>query len=292
MKNTPLIIDSSSLLHRAKNTIGMTLSHNDAASGVIFGFMWQVFKLAKNYETMNFIFCMDSKKSFRKEIFPDYKVKRNKKEKSPEEHDFDKFCYGQFDVVFKSLKKMGFTNTRKIKGLEADDLIGSFLINNDLKNSILVSMDNDLYQFLTYCKGMLSLATGKLYSTADFIVEWNISPNVWKNVKAIAGCPGDEVPGISGIGYKTAIQFLKNELSKGKKYDSIIEGMKDVEKMKLTERLVVLPYERTPRLRVKENEFDFDAFLELCQTYNFLSFTDNPKNYRDWKDLFEGRYSK
>ena len=42
----------------------------------------------------------------------------------------------------------------------------------------------------------------------------------------------------------------------------------------------------------KENEFDFDAFLELCQTYNFLSFTDNPKNYRDWKDLFEGRYSK
>ena len=270
----------------------MTLSHNDAASGVIFGFMWQVFKLAKNYETMNFIFCMDSKKSYRKEIFPDYKVKRNKKEKSPEEREFDNFCHGQFDVVYKSLKNMGFSNTRKIKGLEADDIMASFLINNDLKNSILVTMDNDLYQFLTKCKGMLSLSTGKLYSTADFIVEWNISPNRWKEVKTIAGCSGDEVPGISGIGYKTAIQFLKNELTKGKKYDSIIEGIKDVEMMKLTERLVVLPYEKTPKLKLRPNEFNFDAFLELCQTYNFLSFTDNPKNYRDWKDLFEGRYSK
>ena len=93
----------------------MQLSYNDVSTGVVFGFMWQIFKLAKNYETMNFIFCMDSKKSKRKEIFPEYKSKR-KKEKTEEEREFDELCYNEFNEVYKLLKKLGFNNTRKIKG--------------------------------------------------------------------------------------------------------------------------------------------------------------------------------
>ena len=201
MKNIPLIIDSSSLLHRAKNTTGMQLSYNDVASGVVFGFMWQIFKLAKNYETMNFIFCMDSKKSKRKEIFPEYKAKR-RREKTDEEREFDAFCYKEFSSVYKYLKAMGFTNTRKIKGYEADDLIASFVINNDLKNAIIVSSDHDLYQLLPYCKGMLSLATGKLYSTANFIVDYSISPKQWGKVMCLSGCFDGKTEILTNNGWK------------------------------------------------------------------------------------------
>jgi DNA polymerase-1 len=290
MKNIPLIIDSSSLLHRAKNTTGMQLSYNDVASGVVFGFMWQMFKLAKNYETMNFIFCMDSKKSKRKEIFPEYKAKR-KREKTDEEREFDDFCYKEFSSVYKYLKAMGFNNTRKIKGYEADDLIASFVLNNDLKDAIIVSGDHDLYQLLPYCKGMLSLATGKLYSTANFIIDYNISPKQWGKVMCFSGCSGDGVPGIPGIGPKTAIEFLKGELTSGKKHDVIIEAIAKKDILELTEKLVKLPFPTTPKLKVKKNEFNFDAFLELCQTYSFNTFTNNPKNYLDWKSLFEGTYT-
>ena len=292
MKNTPIIVDSSALLHRAKNTTGMQLSYNDVASGVVFGFMWQVFKIAKNFETMNFIFCMDSKKSKRKEIFPEYKQKRNQKEKTEEEREFDKFCYKEFNSVYGYLKNIGFRNTRKIKGYEADDLIASFVMNNDLKDAIIVSGDHDLYQLLPYCKGMLSVSTGKIYSAADFIVEWNITPRLWRKVKTFAGCSGDGVPGIPGIGEKTAIEFLKGNLLNGKKHDSILKAIQEKELLDLTDKLVSLPFHSTPKLKVKKNKFNFDAFLELCQTYNFNSFTNNPKNYVDWKTLFEGTYKK
>ena len=291
MKNIPLIVDSSSLLHRAKNTTGMQLSYNDVSTGVVFGFMWQIFKLAKTYETMNFIFCMDSKKSKRKEIYPEYKSKR-KKEKSEEEREFDEFCYKEFNEVYKILKKLGFNNTRKIKGYEADDLIASFVLNNDLKDSIIVSGDHDFYQLLHLCKGMFSIAKGKLYSTADFIVEWNISPKQWGKVLTFSGCSGDSVPGIPGIGEKTAIEFIKGQLTSGKKHDAIIEAIKEKNLLELTEKLVKLPFPTTPKLKVKKNNLNFDAFLELCQTYSFNSFTNNPKNYVDWKSLFEGTYSK
>jgi DNA polymerase-1 len=291
VKNTPIIVDSSSLLHRAKNTTGMQLSYNDVSTGVVFGFMWQIFKLAKNYETMNFIFCMDSKKSKRKEIYPEYKAKR-KKEKTEEEREFDEFCYKEFSEVYKLLKKLGFNNTRKIKGYEADDLIASFVLNNDLKDSIIVSGDHDLYQLLPHCKGMFSIVKGKLYSTADFIIEWNISPKQWAKVMTFSGCSGDGVPGIPGIGEKTAIEFIKGELTSGKKHDSIIEAIKEKNLLELTEKLVKLPFPTTPKLKLKKNEFNFDAFLEMCQTYNFNSFTNNPKNYVDWKSLFEGTYTK
>jgi len=202
MKNTPIIVDSSALLHRAKNTIGTQLSFNDVASGVIFGFLWQIFKLAKNYETMNFVFAMDSKKSHRRNLFPDYKMHRRNKEKTEEEKEFDKHCYSQFNEVFKYLKKMGFSNTRKIKGLEADDIAASYLINNEMKNAILVSGDHDFYQLLPYCKGMLSLSTGKLYSAADFIIEWNIGPKEWKKVLCLSGCFDEKTEILTNNGWK------------------------------------------------------------------------------------------
>lgn len=227
MKNIPLIIDSSSLLHRAKNTTGMQLSYNDVASGVVFGFMWQMFKLAKNYETMNFIFCMDSKKSKRKEIFPEYKAKR-KREKTDEEREFDNFCYKEFSSVYKYLKAMGFVNTRKIKGYEADDLIASFVLNNNLKDAIIVSGDHDLYQLLPYCKGMLSLATGKLYSTANFIIDYNISPKQWGKVMCFSGCFDKKTEILTDNGWKkfynlkdTDKVFSMNPATRKSKYSNI-----------------------------------------------------------------------
>ena len=139
---------------------------------------------------------------------------------------------------------------------------------------------------------MLSIATGKLYSTADFIIEHNISPKQWGKVMCFSGCSGDGVPGIPGIGHKTAIEFIKGELTSGKKHDDIINAIAKKDVLELTEKLVKLPFTTTPKLKVKKNNLNFDAFLELCQTYSFNSFTNNPKKYVDWKSLFEGTYSK
>lgn len=290
----PLLIDSSALLHRSKNTLGMQLSSNDVSTGITFGFLWQIFKLAKTYKTMNFFFCFDSRESKRREIFPEYKCNRKRKEKTQEEKDFDAICYAEFSRVFKIMKKLGFSNTRKIKGLEGDDLIASFVINNPeiMKKSIVVSGDHDLYQILGYCKGMLSLTTGKLYGAANFIIDMGISPNKYKSVMAISGCSGDGVPGIPGVGEKTAIDFLKGNLTSGKKYLDIINEIQRGDKSVIlfTERLIELPFKGTPKLRIKKNRLDFDAFIDVCQEYSFNTFLNNPKNFNDWRDLFNGTF--
>ena len=75
-----LVIDSSWLLHRSKHTIGDILSHNDMKTGIMFGFFWSMFKFCKEYKTSRLVFCFDSKENNRKNIYPEYKFKRNHQE--------------------------------------------------------------------------------------------------------------------------------------------------------------------------------------------------------------------
>lgn len=277
-----IIIDANALCWKSKHSL-RDLSQDELKVGVIFGFMGQILKIAEDYQTCDISFCWDSKNSKRVKLFPAYKEKRRtlKEEKTPEEIEEDKLAYLQFDLLYDEiLPLLGVTNNYKIDGYEGDDLIASIVYSNPNDNFIIATGDEDMFQLLDFGVSIRRTRTNKrgkkeyyLFTEEMYKEEYGITPDQWIDVKAIAGCKSDEVPGIKGVGEASAIDFLKGNLTPNhKRYQSIIcpEG-KAVRKR--NEALVTLPFKDCPDIILKEQKgWSFDGFCKVCNTYDFKYF--------------------
>lgn len=120
----------------------------------------------------------------------------------------------QFDMAKEVSEMIGRKNFG-VKGLEADDLIGSMVEKwkNDADITI-ISGDKDLLQLLNPSTTIAFTKKGyteyDVYSEARFVEEYAISPKQFAQVKAFMGDSSDGYPGVKGIGPKTALQLIQN----------------------------------------------------------------------------------
>lgn len=280
-----LIIDSNYICHVCKHSM-KGLSYHEMKVGVVFGFMRQILTLAKAFQTNDFVFIWDSKESLREQIFPEYK-KRRKKEKSDEDKELDALSYPQFDALRdRIVPQLGFKNSYMQVGYEADDLIAA-LVQNPKPGSkyIIVSSDEDLYQLLSDNVSMYSIKRKQIYTAKNLYKDYGIEPNKWAMIKAIGGCKTDEVPGIVGVGEKTAAKYLTNKLNvNSKTYRSIKNGKSIIER---NLPLVKLPFEGVTPLTLVSNRLDLNSFVSVCNEYNFQSFLSR-ETYLEWRNnIFE-----
>jgi len=248
----------------------------------------QLRKLAKEYDTNQFAFVWDSKKSHREKLFPAYKERRRTGEKTPEEKELDTAAYKQFDLLYeKYLPAIGFVNNFKADGFEGDDLIASIVNTNLNLPFYIVSGDEDLYQLLDEDVSMIK-AKG-LYTLLDFQKEYGIDPALWSTVKAIAGCSTDEVPGVRGVGEVTAIKYLKDELTPNLKgYKSITSPEGRAIKAR-NMPLVTLPFKGCPDILIIEySTLSFDGFMNMCIELDFQYFLKK-EELSKWKQLLKLR---
>lgn len=283
MESPIIVMDCNATCHKVKHTLG-DLTHETMNVGVMFGFFIQVLKLAKQFNSDRFCFTWDSQRSHRVKMFSGYKEKRrsDKAEKTPEEKEVDAAAYAQFDLLYESLlPAIGFKNNHKIEYFEGDDIIASFVINNPDHAMILVTGDEDMYQCLYDDVSILN-GTG-VYTKAKFMKEYGIEPQLWSEVKAIAGCKSDEVPGINGVGEVYAIKQILGTLPRnGKKWESINcpEGKAIIARNR---PLVTLPFKGCPDIIWQKDErLSLRAFTDICAQYNFQHFLKK-EELQKWK---------
>lgn len=261
-----IIVDANAICHQAKHSAN--LDYEGLKTGIIFLFFLKIIKVAKALNSSNFVFCWDSLSSKRKEIYPDYKGNR-RKEKTPEEEKIDNSCYKQFNTL-KSiiLPELGFPSYFQ-EGYEADDLIAS-IVNNNVDSFIIISTDSDLYQLLT---PFVSIYMKEHYTLENFKNDYGIPVEQWVKVKAIAGCPTDNIRGVDGVAEKTACKYLRKELSvKSKAFQSIQEGRR-IKEFNLP--LVTLPFQGTPDIILNEpKSHSLDKYLHYCGKYGFNSLLE------------------
>lgn len=279
-----LIIDSNNLAYSSFYTFG-DLNYREKVTGVLFGFIQKILSLAKKFETNNFIFCWDSKKSYRKLIYSEYKANRRKDLTEKEKIDLQ-LAFKQFtELRTKTLPAMGFANNLMQTGYEADDLIAKVVSENCNQELWIVSTDQDMYQLLDK-SSMYNHRTKKKILYKDILEKYSVVPSLWAEVKAIAGCVSDGVSGIKGVGEKTAIKYLTDKLSEGKIKERIEseEGQKIVERNK---KLVFLPFQGRRKLHVdlKRDSLRKDEFIRVFMQYGFSSLLtrDSVKN---WSSVF------
>jgi len=268
-----LVLDCSYLCHRAFHTTG-GLSFNDIKTGVIFGFLRDVVNLCGFHDTNNIVFCFDSKSSKRREIYMPYKQVRRDRYKEMDEDELKIWREMRKQVKLLRttyLPEIGFKNIFVQKGYEADDLIASFCRGN-IRNpaeAIIVASDHDLYQLLSPSVSMWIPNKKQFYRYADFVIEFGIEPNEWADVKAYAGCAGDGVEGINGVGEKTAIKFLRDELKpKSVVYQKIKHG-RDIYERNLP--LVKLPFKGTDEILVTDDEVTQARWRNVCEELGMTS---------------------
>ena len=267
-----LMIDCSQLCYKAFYTSLKGLSYDEKETGIIFGFLMQVFKLSKDFNTDKFLFCWDSKRNLRKMMYPEYKEKR-KKELTEEEIEDNDLLYKQMDMLRKDiLPRMGFVNSFIRSGYEADDLI-AYLAKRG-KGHLIVSNDKDLYQLLDDCP--IYLGVKERFTKNDFVDFYGIEPSQWVEAKAIGGCNSDCVKGVKGAAdpakstSSKAIAYIKGELTKGVVFDRIKESKDIIERNK---KLVTIPFDDGFDLEIKEDEFKFLDWLDVFDEFDLRSFS-------------------
>lgn len=273
-----LVVDGNAVCYSAYFTSGM-LKNKERQTGIIYGFFNQVLHACVNTGATHIAFCWDSRRSRRKLALPEYKANRKK---DPELLRALEQVSELHKVI---IPRLNFSNNFLATGFEADDLIARLCMSCPLQvdqEYFILSSDHDLYQLLSPQVSMYKLRAKRIYTLQNFQDEFGISPILWADVKALAGCSSDNIPGIPGVGEKTAIQYLCNVCSENRRAKIESEDGKRIRERNLP--LVRLPLEGTPRL-----QFDwtvspsFAEWLLLCEELGFNSFLDNSE---EWELLF------
>lgn len=223
-----VVVDVNCLAYRAHFSTG-GLALGGAATGVVFGVMRAVKELEGRWPLCKLVFCFDHGKGLREEEFPGYKAtrraKRKEEMKNPEKRRMWEAFREQVEALrTRLLRKAGYRNVLSQSGYEADDLMAqvvrfyrrSFKAMGQQHPPIhLVSGDHDLYQLLSrsvqvYHPPNAGQPTGRGFITQQsFFDHYGIQAKLWSDVKALAGCGTDDVPGMNGIGEKKAAAFYE-----------------------------------------------------------------------------------
>ncbi len=264
------MIDGNNLCWRAfYATQSARLSFDGAATGILFGLLNDMITICDELAIKNLMWFFDSPEKLRSEMFPGYKAKRNTG--SPEAMKLRQEAQKMISGIPKILRNIGFSNVHKERGFEADDLIAQAAsqLTGKCDTVFVVSSDEDLFQTIRPDVTMYDPKNRKFLTWDGFIERYNLSPERWDEVKAIAGCSGDDIPGIRGVGEKTAIKYLLGEPIRKGLVDGIAAGADTIER---NSKLVRLPHPSTPKLELCFIDFITKAKWDSClQKYGMTS---------------------
>lgn len=182
-----------------------------------------LFKFLKDYEPTHLGIVFDSKgKTFRDDIYPLYKANRS----APPED-----LVPQFDKIFEMVEAFNIPQIQ-LEGFEADDLMGTISKEAEKQDAkvVLVTGDKDFCQLVTEDVSLLDTMKNKITGISEVKEKYGVSPERVIDVFALAGDAVDNIPGVKGIGEKTAVSLI----SKFGSLDELFEKLDDVSKRQKT----------------------------------------------------------
>lgn len=213
-------------------------------NGTIFGFLRDTAGVIEFLQAGTAVFCFDSEFSERLKIYPDYKKERKARLKKLTDAEYERETefYIQIAKLPGILADIGYRNIFKQNGYEADDLMAD-CTKRFRGRKFLISSDRDLFQLLTDRVSCWNPQQKKMTSKTSFERTYEIPPDEWVAVKAIAGCDSDDIAGVYGVGEKTAIKYIRGDLSKKTQaYEKIKAAKEQTQQNRI---LVRLPFPGT-----------------------------------------------
>ena len=211
-----LIIDGNSIVNRAFYAIKALSNKKGVFTNAITGFFNILLKLQTNFKPDGIAVAFDLKApTFRHNLYKEYKGTRKP---MPQELAM------QMPYIKQILTAMGIAIVEQ-EGWEADDILGTISHANQLKGgtSIIATGDRDSFQLITDSV-WVNLAGNRedvLYTPEKIREVYGVEPEQMIEVKALMGDSSDNIPGVKGIGEKTALDLIKKYSTVSKIYDNI-----------------------------------------------------------------------
>ena len=214
MKSRLLIIDLSNFIFRAFYGIGPLKNSDGHPTGAIYGVANMFLTMFKELQPTHVVIAVDAQgRKDRKEIYEDYKSNRSS---APEE------LIQQIKPIKEMLTLMNFCLIEE-KGMEADDVIGSLSTQNqnNFDSIYIASGDKDLMQLVHNNVFMYDSMKNKIFNRKAVFEKFNIYPEQIIDYLSLVGDKSDNVPGVAGIGPKSAVNLLTEYSTLENVYDNI-----------------------------------------------------------------------
>ena len=276
------LIDGSGYIFRAYYALPpLTRKSDGLPTGAVNGFCNMLFKLLEDSKSENnlqkpthFAVIFDAaRKTFRNEIYSDYKANRS----DPPEDLAPQFEYIRKSVIAFNLPSVDLIN------YEADDLIATYtqqILEKGAKVTI-VSSDKDLMQLYKKDVRIFDPMKNKFITPEDINNKFGVDPKKVIDVQALAGDSSDNVPGVPGIGVKTAAELINkygtleklldkaNEIKQNKRRETLIENK---DKAIISKKLVTLKKDVPIKISLKDfklQEIDKDKLYKFLREMEF-----------------------
>ena len=270
---TVMIIDGSSIFYRSFYAMPNLTAPSGEPTGAITGFSNVLVKLLREYNPTYAAIALDtSRKTFRTEIYPDYKGGR---EKTPNE------LIAQMAMLEEFAAAIGI-KTLSAPNYEADDIIGTLAAQASADFQVdIVTGDRDAFQLINENTRVLFTKNTSIdfYDEEKFAAEFGFEPRLLVDYKGLCGDNSDNIPGVAGIGPKTATKLLQDfgtlenvlansDKISSKKFRAAIQS--SVEMAKLSKKLAQIVC-NVPNINFVAQDFRITPNLsridEFCSRY-------------------------
>ena len=229
------LIDGSGYIFRAYYALPPLSRKSDGLpTGAVSGFCSMLFKLLEDsrsddsiHKPTHFAVIFDSaKKNFRNDIYKEYKANRSE---TPED------LIPQFEYIRKAVKAFSLPSIELIN-YEADDLLATYakqIVDAGAKVTV-ISSDKDLMQLVSEKIRLYDPMKNKVLGENEVFEKFGVKPNQVIDVQSLAGDPSDNIPGVPGIGVKTAAELI----NKYKTLDVLLKNINEIPQNKRRETLL------------------------------------------------------
>ncbi|MBI1954684.1 MAG: DNA polymerase I, partial [Proteobacteria bacterium] len=226
------LIDGSGFIFRAYHALPPLRRQDGLPVGAVYGFCNMLLKLLANSQQPDYLAVIfdAARITFRQSIYPNYKANRPE---LPED------LIPQFPLIRQACNAFNIP-TLELEGYEADDLIASYTKEAKEKGLevVIVSSDKDLMQLVNDKVCLLDPLKNKILKTAEVLEKFGVPPQQVIDVQALAGDSTDNVPGVPGIGIKTASELIRSYGS----LENLLEKASDIKQPK--RRQILLDYKK------------------------------------------------
>ena len=229
------LVDGSGYIFRAYYALPPLSRKSDGLpTGAVSGFCSMIFKLledarsddSKNKPTHFAVIFDSARKNFRNEIYSEYKANRAE---APDD------LAPQFEYIRKSVEAFNLPSI-ELLNYEADDLIATYakkIIESGAKVTV-ISSDKDLMQLVSTKIRLFDPMKSRVIGEKEVIEKFGVKPNQVIDVQSLAGDSSDNIPGVPGIGVKTAAELI----NKYKNLDTLLKKASEIKQNKRRETLI------------------------------------------------------
>lgn len=285
------LIDANNIIYRSFFAIRTFTNSTGQPTNAVFGFVSTLLKILREYKPEYIVVAFDTPApTFRHKILEEYKITR--KPMPPE-------LSAQIPVIKEIIKSFGIAYIEK-ETYEADDILACLALKfkAEGKNVVIFTGDKDILQLLCENITVINPATWERIDTKSFTEKYGFDPANIIDFLALAGDSSDSIPGVSGIGEKTAMVLVKefgtieniyNKIDsiKGKKKEILFSGK---DSAFLSKRLISLCCDVPIQILledIRRKEPDLEKISQIFQSLEFRKFNNQldeifgSKNFRN-----------